>query len=122
MKFLVDENLSPLLASELARAGYESTHVRDVVLESSPDREVLEFARTHRFVVVSADTDFGELLSIDNASGPSIILIRRQSHRVSSEIAALILANIAAFESDLTTGAVVVFDQERIRVRALPFR
>ena len=83
------------------------------------DREVLAFALDEQRIVVSADTDFGELLARSNASGPSIVLFRRQGQRSASEVAALLLANLGALIDDLATGAVVVFDADRVRVRRL---
>jgi hypothetical protein len=53
---------------------------------------------------------------------PSLILLRRQHHRRSGELVALILANLPDVEESLDLGAVVVFDEARVRVRPLPFR
>lgn len=69
------------------------------------------------WVIVSGDSDFGELLARTNASAPSVILLRRQTGRRAAQIAALILANLAAVGDDLESGTVVVFDEDRIRVR-----
>jgi predicted nuclease of predicted toxin-antitoxin system len=50
------------------------------------------------------------------------VLLRRQAQRRAHEIAALILANLDAVAEDLQSGAVVVLDEERIRIRRLPLR
>jgi predicted nuclease of predicted toxin-antitoxin system len=71
---------------------------------------------------VSADTDFGEPLAHSNAGEPSVILLRRQEGRRASEVAGLILANLDAVADDLAAGSFVVLDQDRVRVRSLPFR
>jgi predicted nuclease of predicted toxin-antitoxin system len=47
VKILVDANLSPRVAEELARAGYESTHVRDHGLLSASDEQILKHARVN---------------------------------------------------------------------------
>lgn len=47
-----------------------------------------------------------------------MILLRRQAN----EIAALIVANLAAITNELDAGALVVIDDDRIRIRSLPFR
>lgn len=122
MKFLLDENQSPLIADLLAEAGHDAVHVRDIDLRTSPDEKVLAAARNSGRVVISADTDFGELLAASNADGPSIVLLRRQEQRRAREIAALILVNLEDVAVDLQSGAVVVFDDERIRIRSLPLR
>ena len=122
MRFLLDENQSPRLAGLLVDAGHDAVHVRDLNLLRSPDGDVLEAARQARRVIVSADTDFGDLLAASNATGPSILLLRRQPGRRADEIAALILANLGVVSMDLETGAVVVLDDERIRIRSLPLQ
>jgi predicted nuclease of predicted toxin-antitoxin system len=77
-------------------------------------------AKQESRVLVSADTDFGELLARSGEDAPSVLLLRRHDRRRVDALAELILANLHAIEADLTHGALVVFDQERIRVRRLP--
>jgi predicted nuclease of predicted toxin-antitoxin system len=122
VKFLLDQNLSPDLVEILNQAGHTTTHVRALGISEATDYEVLAEAKRQGAVLVSADTDFGELLAHSNAAGPSVILLRRQQGRRAAEVAALILANLNAVADDLESGAFVVLDQDRIRVRSLPFR
>ena len=122
MRFLLDENQSPRIAEFLIAAGHDAIHVRDLGLQTSPDTRILAVARMDERVVVSADTDFGELLAQSNADRPSLLVLRRQQQRRSQEIAALILVNLPEVAEDLAAGAVVVFDADRVRIRRLPFR
>ena len=120
MKFLIDNNLSPLLADALKAAGHDAVHVRDFAMQAAPDEAVLERAREEERVLISADTDFGGLLARSGAANPSVILIRRLVGRRATEQAAIILANLDQVEQDLTAGAVVVLHEELLRVRRLP--
>ena len=120
MRFLLDQNQSPLLVELLAGHGHGVVHVRDRGLSRAPDSDILEVALAERRTVISADTDFGEILARSNAAGPSIVLFRRQGQRRAAEVAALLLANLAAITDELDGGAVVVFDADRVRVRRLP--
>lgn len=74
MRLLLDNNLSPQLVDLLAVQGHEVEHVRDHGLQAATDSEVMELARVRSLVLVSADTDFGRLLQLSQASGPSIVL------------------------------------------------
>ena len=43
MRFLLDQNQSPLLVGLLAAVGHDAVHVRDVAMATAIDREILSF-------------------------------------------------------------------------------
>jgi predicted nuclease of predicted toxin-antitoxin system len=45
VKFLIDNNLSPLLADALKAAGHDAVHLRDLGMQAATDHIVLEHAR-----------------------------------------------------------------------------
>jgi predicted nuclease of predicted toxin-antitoxin system len=120
MRFLVDNALSPLVAEALRKAGHEASHVRDYGLAAADDETIFALAASEERVVVSADTDFGTLLALREETRPSVILLRRISQRRPADQAALLLANLPNLTDALEGGSIVVFMEDRIRVRALP--
>lgn len=120
MRFLVNNNLSPVLAEILRAAGHDVSHVREVGLQAAADQVVLAAAKAEQRVVISADTDFGTLLPRSGAKLPSVLLIRRLVGRRAAEQAATILANLPAVAGDLEAGAIVALTNEWIRIRRLP--
>ena len=94
MRFLIDNNLSPLLAERLKAAGHDVVHVRDIGLQASTDSVVLERARAEDRVLISADTDFGSLLARSHAPNPSVVLIRRLIGRRAADQLEIIQANL----------------------------
>jgi predicted nuclease of predicted toxin-antitoxin system len=122
VKFLLDQNVSPALVGLLADADHLAEHVRDLGMREAPDDVVLAAARDADAVLIPSDTDFGELLARSNANEPSVILLRRQEGRRASEIASLIVANLQAVADDLASGAIVVLDDDRVRIRSLPLQ
>ena len=120
MRFLIDNALSPRLAEGLRDAGHDVVHVRDIDLQSAADDEVFAAAASDERIIVSEDTDFGTLLSLRDSVKPSVILFRHMPDRSASALLSILLTNMATVADDLETGALVVIEPGRIRVRKLP--
>lgn len=120
MKFLVDNAISPLLATELQRSGHDAIHVRDSGLHTAADVIIFNRAAQEDRILVSADTDFGALLALREETKPSFILFRRRSGRQPIQQAQLLLENLPSIADVLRQGAIVVFEDDRIRIRELP--
>ena len=121
MRLLIDNALSPHVAALLREAGHDAVHLRDRMRPDVPDTVVFDLAARDGRVLVSADTDFGTLLAVRDAASPSVVLIRRLEGRRPSEQAAVLLANLPALAETLARGAMVVIEEDRVRVRTLPF-
>jgi len=121
VRLLLDECLSQRLVPLLEEAGHDVIHVVDNGLGGRVDDDVLESARTEGRVLVSSDTDFGELLARGDAALPSLILFR-QGNRAPEHQAATLLGNLEQVADDLDAGAIVVFTNDNIRIRRLPIQ
>ena len=119
MKFLIDNALSPIIARGLIEAGHDAIHVRDVGMAAAADPEIIELAIKENRILISADTDFGALLALRESAKPSFILFRQTDKRPSSQLIFL-LNQLPTLKKDLSSGCVVVFEDNRIRIRPLP--
>jgi len=122
VRFLVDQNLSRRVAAALRAAGHDVLHTSEVELSTASDAAIADRAVAEERVVVSADTDFGALLAANGAERPSVLLFRLRSPRRGEAIAGIIVANLDEVAADLDAGAIVVLEDERVRIRRLPLR
>ncbi|MEW6143898.1 MAG: DUF5615 family PIN-like protein [Thermodesulfobacteriota bacterium] len=97
-----------------------AVHVRDYQLHRSDDGGVFDRAFREDRILVSADTDFGTLPALRESRKPSIIIFRRGTERRPEKQLALLLTKPDSIRDYLEHGCVIIFDEERIRVRHLP--
>lgn len=63
MRFLLDAILSPKLMAALCAAGHASRHVDEIRLLGAADAVIFDRAAAHSDVLVTADSDFTNLLA-----------------------------------------------------------
>ena len=119
MRFLVDESLSARVADLLIEAGHDVVHVSQIGLLGAEDPAVMRAAADADRILLSADTDFGELLALGRHPGPSVVLYRRGPRRPDAQVSLLVEALPAVLDS-LAAGAVVVLAVDHVRIRMLP--
>jgi predicted nuclease of predicted toxin-antitoxin system len=71
VKFLIDNNLSPLLADALKAAGHDAVHLRDLGMQAATDYIVLEHAKAD-------ERSWSPLTLISAAWSPGPVPARRQ--------------------------------------------
>lgn len=119
MRFLLDMNIAPGLCAKLEAAGHEAIHWSSVGAPNAPDEIIMGHAREHGQVLLTHDLDFGSILAITHAAGPSVVQVRMEDV-LSDRYVALIAAAVRQFDSELREGAIVIVDENRSRVRVLP--
>ena len=119
MKFLVDMNMSPLWVPFFIGAGFEAIHWSTVGRVSAKDSEIVAFAITHGWIILTHDLDFGMLLAASKAGCPSVIQVRTQDV-LPPAIGDLVLRAIRAAAPYFSDGALVTVEPLRHRIRLLP--
>ena len=73
VKLLVDMKLSPDWVPLLVDHGWSAVHWSDLGDPGASDRAIMEWAVTHEYVVFTHDLDFGTMLALSHAAGPSVL-------------------------------------------------
>jgi predicted nuclease of predicted toxin-antitoxin system len=115
-----DKHAMRVVAS-LRESGHDVVHLRDRGLQRLPNGEIFRLAAAERRIVLTFDLDFGEIAAQSGGAWASVVLFRLSDARSLHVIARLHVA-LAATGDALEKGAVVVVEESRCRVRALPIR
>ncbi|HXS68857.1 MAG TPA: DUF5615 family PIN-like protein [Candidatus Polarisedimenticolia bacterium] len=121
MKLLVDMNLSPDWVAVITQAGWEAVHWSNVGNPRATDAEIMAWAEQNRRVVFTHDLDFGTLLALTQAKGPSVIQVRTQDVAPLA-IGKLVINALRQFQQELEKGALIVLDEAHARARVLPLK
>ncbi|MCY4369339.1 MAG: DUF5615 family PIN-like protein [bacterium] len=116
---LLDMNLSPEWVPMLRAQGWEAVHWSTVGSPRATDREMMDWAAAHQYVVFTHDLDFGTMLALSHEAGPSVLQVRAENV-LPDHLGAAVVAALGQHEADLSSGALVVVDEGRSRVRVLP--
>lgn len=119
IQVLIDMNLSPDWAGFLTNRGWPAKHWSTIGDPRAKDTEIFQWAATNNYVVFTHDLDFGTLLALTHATGPSVLQVR-SANILPDHLGPIVLAGLTQHHSDLAAGALVVIDEGRMRVRCLP--
>jgi predicted nuclease of predicted toxin-antitoxin system len=87
---------------------------------NAKDYEIVEFAGKRERVILTQDLDFSAIIALSKDINPSLISLRLSSSRIEfvNEILERILPQL---EKEVVYGVIVSVEDERIRIRRLPF-
>ena len=118
-RLLVDMNLSVEWIPLLTAAGHEAVHWSEVGDPRAPDTALMQWASDNAYAVFTHDLDFGTMLALSGASGPSVLQVRCLNV-LPEAIGPLVQALLRTYANEIEQGALVVADERRERVRILP--
>lgn len=75
-RLLVDMNLSCEWIPLLRAAGHEAVHWSEVGDPWAPDVLLMQWASVRGYAVLTHDLDFGTMLALSGADGPSVVQVR----------------------------------------------
>ena len=119
IKFLVDMNLSPQWVPVLQSGGWSTVHWSTIGDPRATDRSNMDWSVANDYAVFTHDLDFGTALALTHGRGPSVIQVRGQDV-LPEHMGSMVIAVLHQYESELVSGALVVVDENKSRIRILP--
>ena len=121
LQILVDMNLSPQWVPVLQKHGWPAVHWSTVGDPGAIDKDIMDWARDHQYVVFTHDLDFGTMLALSHEAGPSVLQVRAED-TLPDFLEQTVVSALNQHQTDLSSGALVVVDESRSRVRVLPIK
>lgn len=121
IRLLADVHISPKTVADLQKQGYEIMRSSEVLPANAPDINILEFARTENWVVLTQDLDFSMLVALSRYSQPSLITLRLSSAKPDI-VTQKLLDVLPQIEEALQEGSAITIQDDSIRIRKLPVR
>jgi len=119
MKFLADVGISMSTVRALRESGHNVVHLREQGLQRLPDSEILQKAAVEGRIVLTFDLDFGDLLALDLKKSPSVVIFGLHDETPNS-VNPRLLEVLKDRQSELDSGALIIVEDSRYRMRRLP--
>ena len=115
MRFLVDAQLPPLVASILCDPGHDAVHSRSLVLKNNtPDTEILALCLAENRILITKDLDFYHSKMVRNE--PSQLVMVKVGNMRARNFLDLIRAVVPLLESALEQGHLIELHDDRVIV------
>ena len=121
MKLLIDMNLSPRWVSVLSSQDIEAVHWSTIGATTVPDIEIMAYASTNQYVVLTRDLDFSAILAATHGEKPSGVQIRAEDVRPEA-IGKQVVAALRQMDLELDQGTLVTVEPNQLPGRVMPLR
>ena len=116
MRFLIDRCAGQLLADWLRKQGHDVVESRELGPDPG-DRALLDWATQEKRILITIDTDFGELIYVENLSHAGLVRLPDVPARERQLIMQDLLTR---YETELQDAAIITVRGGRIRISTGP--
>lgn len=116
MHFKLDENLPGELARMLREFGHDVDTVVDEGLLGSPDESVADAARRANRIVITLDTDLGDVRKFPPKDTAGVVLLRLDDQQI-PHVVDVVRRLLSRYEAEIRSGRLLVVTESRVRIR-----
>lgn len=117
LKILLDADMPKSSAEVMQSAGYDVEDVRDIGMGAAKDREIIEYALGNERIIVTRDTDFGEILRYPEHPGG--IILRLPYTFTAEELNRALKEFLDTVRENEIKNAIIILELGRYRRRPL---
>jgi predicted nuclease of predicted toxin-antitoxin system len=114
--FKIDENLPSDACKILREAGHDAVSVLDQHLGGYPDTDIATVCRNESRILITLDSDFGNILAYPPRDFPGIVVIRTDD-QAKSTVLHFIRRLVVALKAEFLQGRLWIMESKRIRIR-----
>jgi predicted nuclease of predicted toxin-antitoxin system len=116
VKFKLDENLSPSLATMFVTAGHDAHSVVQQALGGQPDHRVIGFCTREQRALVTLDLDFSNILSYPPPAFAGIVVLRL-SDQAHGTVESALRSMLELLPREPLAGRLWIVEDQSIRIR-----
>lgn len=117
MKFLIDADCSRSIGTNLKNSGHEVKDIRDIN-PSATNQEIYELIKKESYILITRDTDFGNILRYPVTTTCAIILLKVYL-LTTDEIIMLIKDLLGLVSEKDFFGSLIIVQKGRYRIRKI---
>ena len=116
-RFLLDADMPRSAGEVIESLGYDVEDVRDIGMRAAKDQDIIDYALKTNRIIVTRDTDFGEVLRYPDH--PGAIIIRLPYMFTAQELNRELKGFLNSIEKAKLVNAIVIVELGRYRRRPI---
>lgn len=119
MKFLLDQDVYHITYEFLLRNGFDVVRAREIDLDKSSDREIMEEAIKYSRIIITRDKDFGSLVFFSRLKCPGVILLRQRPDTI-KKVHTILFTLLNTYSFDKLKSNFITVESDKYRLRKIP--
>ncbi|MBI5066304.1 DUF5615 family PIN-like protein [Candidatus Woesearchaeota archaeon] len=117
MKFFLDENISISVVNFIKILGFEVEHARTAGLSGATDKEISEYAKKNKAILVTKDLEFGNILIYPEKSHHGLLILRLPNYYKTAQLVKILVNFLENIKPKILESAITILEVGRYRIR-----
>mgnify|MGYP001593457626 FL=1 len=119
MRFFLDENIPLSVLDFIASFGFKVDHVKNIGMHGARDKQIAEYAKKQKAVLITKDLEFGNLLIYPSGSHYGLLILKLPYTFSADQIAKTLSDFLTKIDTKDLANSITVLEIGRYRIRHL---